>query len=47
LEKPRFDPYSYSILLGTKNSGDSIRDRILGCLDKVEAKLAAHERAHG
>ncbi len=36
-----------STLLGTKNSGDTIRDRILGCLDKVESKLAAHERAHG
>lgn len=36
-----------STLLGKKNSGDPIRDRILRCLDKVEAKLAAHERAHG
>jgi len=36
-----------STLLGKKNRGDSIRDRILGCLDKVEGKLAAHERVYG
>jgi hypothetical protein len=36
-----------SALLGRKNSGESIRDRILGCLDKVETKLVAHERVHG
>lgn len=36
-----------STLLGKENRGDSIRDRILGCLDKVEAKLVAHERVYG
>ena len=34
-------------LLGDKNSGASISERILNCLAAVEPKLAAHERSQG
>jgi hypothetical protein len=36
-----------SVLLGDKNTGASIRERILRCLAAVEPKLAAHERSQG
>jgi hypothetical protein len=34
-------------LLGARNTGDSIRDRILAALARVEPKLAAHEQKYG
>ena len=34
-------------LLGSKNTGASITDRILKCLEGVEATLVAHERRYG